>query len=413
MRPLSMPRGWSRPLSALAILAALIGQNAEARPPARSDTVWVASWEASPEPPRDSTPLSNQTVRQIARISAGGLYVRIQLSNEFGDQPLTIGTAHVALSAGGAAIQPGSDHPVTFGGRPSVTIPPGARVLSDPVSLKVEPLATLAVSVYVPGPTGLVTEHAFANQPVYVTSGDQTAAADVPGAAQTRNLLLTGIDVSASSKTLALVTLGDSLTGGFGSTAGANADWPSRLAEKLMARRDGPPISVVNAAIGGNRLLHDTLGPNALSRFDRDVLARPNVGYMIVLLGINDFGYPGGHNLPAEEVSYQDVIAGLQQLIERAHSNGIKVFIATLPPFGPIPERPGYYSEASEAKRVALNQWIRGAKGFEGVIDFESALRNPKAANRLRPEYDSGDHLDPNDAGYKAMADAIEMRLFQ
>jgi lysophospholipase L1-like esterase len=380
------------------------------------DSVWAASWAAAPEAQRaPNLPLSNQTVRQMARLTLGGLYVRVQLSNEFGDKPLVVGAAHIALAAGaGSAIRPETDHAVTFGGRPGITIPPGARVLSDPVGLKVEPFSNVAVSVYLPETTGAVTEHYFANQSVYVGSRDQTGAADMPGAtAATNEMIITGVQVSVPAKSRVVVTLGDSITGGFGSTLDANHTWPDRLAERLAERKNAPQLGVVNAAIGGNRLLHDFIGPNALSRFDRDVLAQPNVGYLIVLIGINDFGLPGGRNLPAEEVSYQDVIAGYQQLIERAHSYGIKVFIATLPPFGPIPERPGYYSEASEAKRVAVNQWIRGGKGFEGVIDFEAALRDPKAINRMLPAYDSGDHLNPNDAGYKAMADAIEMRLFE
>lgn len=379
-------------------------------------SVWAAAWEASPEPQRAPfIALTNQTVRHIARVGLGGLYVRIQLSNEFGDKPLTIGEAHIALAAdSGAAIVPDTDRAATFGGKPGITIPVGARVLSDPISLKLSAMSTVAISVYYPQVTSALTQHSFSNQTVYMASGDSTAAANLPGAAtMTSQLILTGIQVSVPAKTQVVVTLGDSITGGFGSTSGANHSWPDRLAERLMDRKSGPPIGVVNAAIGGNRLLHDVIGPNALSRFDRDVLSQPSVGYLIVLLGINDFGFPGGRNLPAEEVTYQDVIAGYQQLIERAHSYGIKVFIATLPPFGPIPERPGYYSEASEAKRVAVNQWIRGAKGFEGVIDFETALHDPKAANRMLPAYDSGDHLNPNDAGYKAMADAVPMRLFE
>jgi lysophospholipase L1-like esterase len=379
------------------------------------ETTWVAAWEASPEPTRAPTPLANQTVRQLARLNLGGLWTRVQLSNEFGDQPLVIGGAHIAQATGaGAATAPGSDLPLTFGGKPGITIPPGARVLSDPVRANLPPFSLVAVSIYLPGPTGVVTEHNFSNQPVFLASGDVTAAPDLPGApATTRNLVLSGIDVSARTGTEVVVTLGDSITGGFGSTAGANHDWPDLLAERLAQRKGGKSIGVVNAAIGGNRLLHDVIGPNALSRLDRDVLAQPGVRYLIVLLGINDFGYPGAHNLPAEEVSYEDVVAGYKQLIQRAQMHGVTVFIATLPPFGPIPQRPGYYSEASEAKRVAINQWIRGSKDFPGVIDFEAALRDPKAMNRMLPAYDSGDHLNPSDAGYKAMVDAIEMRLFE
>lgn len=397
---------------------------AEARPrpaPAAAQRgpadIWAASWESSPEPARAPfVTLTGQTVRQIARLSLGGIFVRIRLSNEFGDKPLTVGAAHVALAAGpaGAATQPGSDHPVTFGGKPGITIPAGARVVSDPVRMTVPPLANLAVSVYFTDAPGSVTENYFSMQTAYLASGDQTGAPDMPGAStSTQRLVLTGVDVSAATGTKVVVALGDSLTGGFGSQMDADHRWTDHLAERLLERRSGPPIGVVNAGIGGNRLLHDFFGPNALSRFDRDVLSQPAVGYLIVLIGINDFGLPGGHDLPQEEVSADDVIQGYKQLIVRANSAGIKVFFATLPPFGPLPQRPGYYSDASEAKREAVNQWIRTNKDAQGYIDFEAALRDPKTPNRMLPQYDSADHLDPNDAGYQVMSDKIDFRLFQ
>ena len=379
--------------------------------------IWAASWGSSPEPARAPfVTLTGQTVRQIARLSLGGIFVRIQLSNEFGDKPLTVGAAHVALAAGptGAAVQAGSDHPVTFGGKPGITIPAGARVVSDPVRFQVPQLANLAVSIYFSDVPGAVTENYFSMQTAYIAAGDQTAAADLPGAATaTQRLILTGVDVSAATGTKTVVALGDSLTGGFGSQMDADHRWTDHLAERLLDRKSGAPIGVVNAGIGGNRLLHDFFGPNALSRFDRDVLGRPGVGYLIVLLGINDFGLPGGRNLPQEEVSADDVIQGYKQLIVRANSAGIKVFFATLPPFGPLPQRPGYYSDASEAKREAVNQWIRTNKDAQGYIDFEAALRDPKTPNRMLPQYDSADHLDPNDAGYQVMSDKIDFRLFQ
>ena len=411
-----------RGLVVLTLLAGLLfpaAASAKPKPPPKAAAagaadIWAATWEAAPEPPRPPLiALSNQTVRQIAHVSLGGIFLRVRLSNEFGDKPLTVGAAHVALAAsGGPGIQPDTDRPVTFGGKPSITIPPGARALSDPVSLTVPAMSDVAVSVYFPPQAeNAVTSHYFAMQSGYVAAGNVTGAASVtPTSTINYNVVLTGLDVSGPRGTKVVVTLGDSLTGGFGSTAGTNHRWPDLLSAKLAARK----IGVVNAAIGGNRLLHDFFGPNALSRFDRDVLSQPSVGYLIVLLGINDFGLPGGRGLPAEEVSADDVIAGYRQLIARAHSYGIKVFIATLPPFGPIPERPGYYSDASEAKREAVNQWIRlNAKEFEGVVDFDAALKDPAAHIRMAPAFDSGDHLDPNDAGYAAMADAVEMRLFE
>jgi len=206
-----------------------------------------------------------------------------------------------------------------------------------------------------------------------------------------------------------VVALGDSLTGGFGSTPDTDRRWTDRLAERLAAKKAA--VSVVNAGIGGNRLLHDFIGPNALSRFDRDVLSQSGVTHVIVMIGINDFGLPGGRKLPQEEVTPEQMAVGLRQLIGRAHARGVKVLAGTLPPFGPIPERPGYYSETSAAKREALNQWLRSSKEFDGVIDFDAALRDPKDPKSLLPAYDSGDHLDPNDDGYKAMADAVELKL--
>ena len=396
------------------------------RPPPPKETpagggaadVWAATWEASPEAPRAPlVSVSGQTVRQIARVSLGGIFVRIKISNEFGDTPLTIGGAHVALATGaGPAIQAGTDTAITFSKKPSITIPPGARAVSDPVRLTVAAMSSVAVSIYVPQYSGAVTSHFFPMRTTYLAAGDQTASPGMEGAQTVnRGLLLTGIDVSASRDTKVVVTLGDSYTGGFGSTMDANHRWPDLLAERLMARKSGPPIGVVNAAIGGNRLLHDFFGPNTISRFDRDVLAQPQAGYLIVLLGVDDFGLPGGRGIPEEEVSADDVIAAYRQLIERAHSYGIKVFLGTVPPFAPGPE-PHYFSDAAEQKRGAVNQWMRVAFGnhdLEGLIDFDAALRDPKNPIRLLPAYDSGDHLDPNDAGYQAMANAVEMRLFE
>ena len=407
-------------LSALLLPSAAL---AAKRPPAPKAAaggaadVWAATWEASPEAPRGApVSISGQTVRQIAHVSLGGIFVRIRVSNEFGDQPLTIGAAHIGLAGAGAAIQPGTDNAVTFSSRPQITIPAGARVISDPVRLTVPAMSSLAVSLYFPQYAGAVTSHFFPMQTGYMAAGDQTASPDMAGAQPlTRIVALTGVDISASRDTKVVVTLGDSYTGGFGSTMDANHRWPDLLAQRLADRGGGPPIGVVNASIGGNRLLHDFFGPNALSRFDRDVLSKPQVGYLIVLLGIDDFGLPGGRGIPEEEVTADDVIAAYRQLVARAHSYGIKVFIGTLPPFAPGPE-PHYYSDLSEQKRGAVNQWMRVAfdkREFEGLIDFDAALRDPKNPIRLLPAYDSGDHLDPNDAGYQAMANAVEMRLFQ
>jgi lysophospholipase L1-like esterase len=379
---------------------------------AAAEPVWAATWQASPEPPRAPVvTLNNQTVRQIVRISLGGSRFRVRLSNEFNDNPLRIGAAHVALAATDSSIQLGSDRALTFsGGGRDVVIPSHAYVYSDPVELNVPADGLLAVSLYVPGSEKVVTEHFFALQTAWIAPKDVTGATTLQGATTvTKRLLLAGVDVAVSRKSKVVVALGDSLTGGFGSTADANHRWTDYLADRLAAKKVA--TAVVNAGIGGNRLLHDFIGPNAVSRFDRDVLSQSGVTHVLVLIGSNDFGLPGGRKLPQEEVTLEQMVAGFRQLIARAHARGVKIIAATLPPFGPIPERPGYYSEQSAAKRVALNQWIRTGKEFDGVIDFEAALRDPKDPASLLAAYDSGDHLNPNDAGYKAMADAVDLKL--
>ncbi|MDB5429727.1 MAG: putative secreted protein [Caulobacter sp.] len=411
------PVRWARRIPALLALAgAVCGLSMLGASPALSQAAsgdWAAVWGAPPEPPRDPpTVFNNQTVREVARLSIGAGRVRVRLTNEFGSRPVTITAAHVAVSGPGASIVPATDRTLTFGGRPSVTIPNGASMLSDPVDIPVSPLANVSVSLYFAGSSGESTGHFFGMQMAYVGPGNQTAARDMPNASVlTERPFVAGIEAAVVKKTKVVVTLGDSLTDGYGSTAGANRRWPDALAERLNGRK-GTQVAVVNAAISGNRLLHDFIGPNALSRFDRDVLAQPGVTHVIVLLGLNDFGFPGARKLPDEEVSAEDVINGYKQLIARAHAHGIKVVGATIPPFGPIPQRPGFYSDAAMAKRDAVNTWIRTSKAFDSVIDFDAVLRDPKAPNRLLPAYDSGDHLSPNDAGYKAMADAINLKIF-
>jgi lysophospholipase L1-like esterase len=373
---------------------------------------WVATWAANPEPARaPAVTLNNQTIRQVVRVSLGGNQVRIRLSNEYGDSPLRIGSAHVALAAEAGAIQLGSDRTLTFGGASDITIPEHAFVVSDPVELKVPSLGQLAVSLYIPGNEKSLTEHFFAMQTAWIAPKDVAASTTLEGATQvTKRVLLTGVDVASTRKTKVIVALGDSTTGGFGSTQDANQRWTDQLAERLLAAKKS--VTVVNAGIGGNRLLHDFIGPNALSRFSRDVLGQPGITHAIVLIGINDFGLPGGRKLPQEEVTLEQMVTGLRQMITLAHERGVKIIGGTILPFGPIPERPGYYSEASAAKREALNQWIRSSKEFDAVIDFDVALRDPADAKNMLKDYDSGDHMHPNDYGYKVMAWAINPKLF-
>ena len=380
---------------------------------AKDADTWVAGWEASPEPAHaPAVVLNNQTVRQVVRMSLGGSRFRIKLSNEYGDTPLRLDAVHVALAGTDSNAQLGSDHALTFsGGEHEVVIPEHAYVMSDPVDITVPALGLLMVSIHVPGNEKIQTENFFAMANGWIAPKDATAAAMLPAATTiTRSLLLTGVEVVPTArKTHVVVALGDSTTGGFGSTLNMDHRWTDRLVERLVAKK--MPVAVVNAGIGGNRLLHDFIGPNALSRFDRDVLLQPGVTHVIVLIGINDFGLPGGRKLPQEEVTLEQMVAGFRQLVARAHQHGVKVLAGTLLPFSPIPERPGYYSETSAAKREALNQWIRTGHEFDGVVDFDAALRDPVNPKVLSAAFDSGDHLDPNDDGYKAMAEAVDLKL--
>ncbi len=407
---------WLAFVAALALcLAAWTGF---AEPKEAADN-WVATWGASPVAPvpanTTNTGFTNQTVRLIVHTSLGGNEVRVRLSNAFGTESLAIGAAHVALRSMNAGIASGTDRAITFSGSNSVTIPPGALVVSDSVKLDVPALADLAVSVYLPGPTGQATWHAAAFSTNYISkAGDFTGAADLPvDHTVTSWFYLTDVEVKSSKDTLAIVTFGDSITDGTRSTPDTNHRWPNLLAERLAQRHI--KLSVVDEGIAGNRVLHDFVGPNALARFDRDVLEQPGVGYVTVLLGINDIGDIG--RLPAvaqpgrgpQPVSADEIIAGHRQMITRAHEHGLKIVGCTLTPF----EGAGYFTPEGETKRQAVNKFIRTSGAYDAVIDFDAVVRDPAHPARFPAMYDSGDHLHPNDAGYKAMADAIDLSLFK
>jgi lysophospholipase L1-like esterase len=377
------------------------------------DTSWVGTWGASPQLTTGdlfgtAPGFSNQTIRQIVRISTGGALFRVRLSNEYGAQAVQIGDAHVAISAGGAAIKPGTDRGLTFSGNPSFTIPPGAAVLSDPVSLPAPSLTSLAVSLYLPQATGPATWHFDGRQTAYIVTGDAASAADVSAGATTTTsrFFLTGIDAASFEPKSAVVTFGDSITDGTNSTVDADHRWPDFLAARLAASHDDD-TGVVDEGIAGNRLLHDIIGPNALARFDRDVLATPGIRFMTVLLGINDIGFATFFTTQA--VTANDIIAAHRQLIARAHSRDIRAYGATLTPFNGA----GYYSAAGEVARQAVNTWIRTSGEYDAVIDFDAAVRDPANPSHILAAFDSGDHLHPNDAGYQAMANAIDLRLLK
>ncbi len=380
----------------------------------RGEPHWVGTWGASPQQPvtafGSAPSFTNQTVREIVRISVGGERFRVRLTNEFGTQPLLIGAAHVAISAGGAAIKSGTDRVLTFSGHSSITVPPGAAVLSDLVHLKAADLASLAISIYLPQTTGPATWHLEGKQTAYIVLGDATGASDLGASAttSTARFFLSGVEAGSFERKSAIVTFGDSITDGTRSTVDTNHRWPDRLAERLAASGDDD-TGVVNEGISGNRILHDNAGPNALSRLDRDVLATPGVRFMTVLLGINDIGFGGF--IPTEAVTADDIIGGYRQLIARAHSRGIRIYGATLTPFDNVGSP--YFSAAHEVERQAVNAWIRTSGEFDAVIDFDKVVRDPNNPSKLLPAFDSGDHLHPSDAGYKAMADSINLKLFK
>lgn len=375
---------------------------------------WVATWTTSPQAGNWEDEFDNQTVRMTVHTSLGGSRVRIEISNAFGAHSLSIGAADVALAAKGAGIVPGSDHALRFGGSPSVIIPPGALEVSDPVDLRVPAESNLAVSIYVPEHTGPATKHFLGLHTTYISGkGDFVTSEDLPTQWKTTSYYwLSAIDVEAAADSHAIVAFGDSITDGFHSTLDKNMQWPSQLAARLQANPATKHLAVDNEGIGGNRVLHDAVifGPNALARMDRDVLAQDGVKYLTVLESINDLGFPhavGGHG--DQEVTADQLIAGLKQIIVRAHAHGIQVFGCTLTPY----KGADYYSAEGEVKREAINHWIRTSGAFDGVIDFDKAVRDPNYPERMLLSYDSGDHLHPNDAGYRAMANAVPLSLFR
>lgn len=391
---------------------ACVAQNPGQHPPA----AWIGTWAASPmgEPvnPGQASP-ADSTYRDVVRISAGGPEIRIVLTNEFGSRQLEVGAAHVALSAGpDGAIQPGSDHALTFAGQSSIVIPNGALAISDPVPMEVKPLSSLAISVYLPEqPIRNTTCHEDGQSTNFITQGNTTVAETLSNPRRIYSwCFVKGIDVSAADPHAgAIVAFGDSITDGWQSTRDTNRRWPDILANRLQADPKFAHLSVLNEGIGGNRLLHDGTGPSALARFDRDVLSQDGVKYLIVLEGINDIGHTAQPRDPSDVITTPELTQALAQIVARAHAHGIKVYGATLTPY--IGAK--YASAAGEEIREAENQWIRTSGVFDGVIDFDNITRAPDNPQMFAPAYDSGDHLHPNDAGYAAMGNAIDLSLFR
>jgi len=389
---------------------------------------WVATWAAAPhsagfvlpgtQPLRE---VQNQTIRMIVPTSIGGRRVRVRFSNTYGTKPLTLTAVHVAVRQDKSGIVPGTDRTLTFGDKPSFTIPPGARAVTDAVDLVLPDRSDVAITVYVAGKTELTTVHGTVPYASYVSeTGNFTGAADLANATIQRSWYwIDGLDVVAPAGVGAIVAFGDSITDGAAATPDTNASWPSGLAARLLGA-GGTKTAVLNLGISGNRVLHDGAGVSALARFDADVLAQPGVRTLIIVEGINDIGFPnlppgifgrgGGDNASeatSEDVSADEIIGGLRQLIERARLHGLKVIGGTLLPY----EGALYFSPAGETKRQAVNAWIRSSKAFDAVIDFDAAVRDPEHPSKFQTGLQSGDNLHPNNGGYKKMADLIELAM--
>lgn len=367
----------------------------------------MASWTASPQPAGAHPEVFHgETLREVVHLGAGGDAIRLHLSNAYGKAPLEIAGVHVAASAGGASTSAASDRAVLFRGASSVVMPPGGVATSDPVSLRVEPRSEVAVSLFFAGTAVATTFHGFAGADVYVAAAGDVAAA--PDLSSTRTLhswfFLSEVDVRADPGARVVVAFGDSVTDGMGSTNGSNHRWPDRLSERLRGRTPRTSTSIVNAGIAGNRLLAKLAGDSGLARFERDVLSLPGASTVIVMIGLNDLGA----HAPEPESTAEEIIAGHQKLIAMARARGLRVLGATLTPFEGG-DGDGFFLPADEPKRRAVNVWIRTGGAYDAVVDFDRVIADPTHPTRIAPAFDSGDHLHPNDAGYRAMADAVDL----
>lgn len=406
---------------------------------------WIGTWGTAPQHfvPGAIDTFRNQTLRLIVHTSVAGSKVRIEISNTFGDQPLLIGRARIARRVSKADIDPAANRALTFGGRASTKVAARSKVVSDPVDLDVPALSDLAISLFLPERTKATTSHVLAMQTSYVSGklGDATGEVSFPKASPISSWpFLTGVEVAASPRGATIVALGSSLTDGDGSTIDANRRWPDALAERLQNAKDrGKELGILNEGIIGNRLLKDSdsprqaggppplgavlaqlgpaLGQSGLKRFERDVLAQAGVKYVVIALGVNDILFPGSFIPKSESVSAQSITSGYRQLIARAHKNRIRIIGSTIPPFEHAifrsPFFGGFYSPEKEHVRQEVNAWIRSGGEFDGVIDFDKAVRNPNHPTQLLPAYDSGDHLHPNNAGNVAQGKAISLALFK
>ena len=378
---------------------------------ATTNGAWMGTWGAAPQltEPKNLPPapgLSDSTLRQIVHVSIGGSRLRVRFSNAFGSDPVEITAAAIAAAGDRGAIHPDSSRPLSFGGEPVVAIAPGAMAVSDPVESELAPLADLAVTMHFGQVSRDVTGHPGARCTSFLQQGDFVSAATLPAPVTIEHwYILSGVEVWAEQPQGVLAILGDSITDGRGSTTDRNRRWPDDLARRLQADPRTARIGVLNQGIGGNRLLHDGLGPSALARLDRDVLAQSGVRWLIVFEGVNDIGT----GPPDDQAAIvREVIGAYEQIVRRAHARQIRVYGATITPFG----KSFYSSPAREEARQAVNHWIRTSGQFDAVIDFDAAVRDPTDPTRLAPAVDCGDHLHLSDKGYEVMAEAIDLDLF-
>lgn len=389
---------------------------------------WVGTWATSPQNGEEIIPgilepsinkVNNETIRQIVHTSIKGNVVRIRLSNEFGRVPINIGSASIALSTGGDSINPKTKRVVKFKGKTSTVIYPGKTVVSDAVYLNIKALSDVAVSIYFPETTPITTYHSTALHTTYIaSSGDHTNATVLPTTTTSTNyFFLTGIDVMASRKASSIVAFGDSLTDGNGSTIDSNKQWACVFASRLQSDKKYRHLSVLNYGISGNRILNDMIGTSGLNRMESDILNQEGVKYIIFEMGLNDIGYSGGvFGSPGGVITSGDIISGYKKVISMAHEKGCKIIGTTLTPCNGLSAIIGggqYDSPEGQATHKAVNEWIRTSGEFDGVIDFEKAICDPNDPSKLLPKYDSGDHAHPNDLGYEALANSIDLNLFK